>query len=71
MPAVHKMKLSKLYKSELVEVCKSLNINAQGKKDDLKARVKQFMANQPSAVVISFIANVYQNATHVPSVQTC
>ena len=53
IPAVHKMKLSKLYKSELVEVCRSLNINTQGKKDDLKARVKQFMANQSSPNVDS------------------
>ena len=47
MPSVQKMKLSKLYKSELVEICKSLHIDPKGKKDDLKAKVKNFIANQP------------------------
>ena len=47
MPSVQKVKLSKLYKSELVEICKSLHIDPKGKKDDLKAKVKNFIANQP------------------------
>ena len=52
MPLVHQIKLGKLYKSELMEICRSLHLNAKGKKDELKKNIKDYIKSQSSTRVI-------------------